>query len=271
MNEAFVAGDEEKVASYLADDFKAYNGVSTNKDTKGRNKESYLKGVKFWKENVDYLSINPSEGSYPDALVYKDGEVWVQTWNQVKGVHNKTGLKVDMPIHIMFKLNKDNKIMMFVEYANERVYSEIGQSYDDRKNGTIYNHHDNINSVRRMMSAFENNDLDKAYSYFNEDARFNNLELPDGETLSLEETKESNKKIMEAFEINSIDAVGYPDYLEYDLQNGKVLQSWWKFRLTRKSDGKKILLPALYIHDFDDEGKIIQSSAYISTKILDAK
>jgi hypothetical protein len=113
--------------------------------------------------------------------------------------------------------------------------------------------------------------LEKAYGYFTEDARFNNLELPDGETLSLEETKESNKKILEAFELNSIDVVGYPDYLEYDMRDGKVVQSWWKFRLTRKSDGKKIILPALYIHDFDDEGKIVNSSAYISTKVLDAK
>ena len=102
MNAAFVAGDDEKVASYLAEDFKAYNGVSTNKDAKGRDKEAYLKGVNFWKENVDYLSISSSKGSYPDALVYKDGEVWVQTWNQIKGVHNKTGVKLDMPIHNMF-------------------------------------------------------------------------------------------------------------------------------------------------------------------------
>jgi len=41
--------------------------------------------------------------------------------------------------------------------------------------------------------------------------------------------------------------------------------------MTRKADDKKIILPALYIHDFDEEGKIIRSSSYISTKVLDAK
>lgn len=122
-----------------------------------------------------------------------------------------------------------------------------------------------------MFSAFENMDLDLAYSYFDPGCRFNTLELPDGETMSLDEVKERNSKIRENFDINSIDVVGYPDYLEYDLRDGKTVQSWWKFRMTRKSDGKKIIMPALYIHDFNDEGKIVRSNAYISTKVLDAK
>ena len=59
--------------------------------------------------------------------------------------------------------------------------------------------------------------------------------------------------------VNSIDAVGYPDYVEYDMNNSKVVQSWWEFRLTRKSDKKKLIIPAMYLHDFNDEGKIIRS------------
>jgi hypothetical protein len=73
----------------------------------------------------------------------------------------------------------------------------------------------------------------------------------------------------EKFEINSIDVVGYPDYLEYDLRDGKTVQSWWDIRLTRKSDKKKIVMPAMFIHDFNDEGKIVRSSAYFSSKWLD--
>jgi len=89
--------------------------------------------------------------------------------------------------------------------------------------------------------------------------------------MSLEEVKERNSKFMETFEVTSIDVVGYPDYLEYDMRDGRVVQSWWKFRLTRKADGKKIILPALYIHDFDEDGKIVGSSSYLSTKVLDEK
>lgn len=224
--------------------------------------------VNFWKNNVSYLSIEPSPGAYPDAMEYKDGQVWVQTWNHLKGVHNTTGVKMDFPVHRMYRF-KDGKIDMLVSYHNERIYSEIGQSFEDRENGTIYNHHDNINSVRRLMHAFENGDFETAYSFFDENCRFNNLEMARGESLSLDEVKSRNQEMMENFDITSIDVVGYPDYLEYDLRDGKTVQSWWDIRLTRKSDKKKIVMPALYIHDFNDEGKIIRSSAYLSTKWLD--
>ncbi|MBT8185277.1 MAG: nuclear transport factor 2 family protein, partial [Eudoraea sp.] len=62
MMAAFVEGDEAKVASYLADDFKAYNGTSTNKDSKGRDKDQYIGNVKWWKNNIAYASVEPSQG-----------------------------------------------------------------------------------------------------------------------------------------------------------------------------------------------------------------
>ena len=42
MTKAFVAGDDKKVATYLADDFKSFNGTSTNKDDKGADKAAFL-------------------------------------------------------------------------------------------------------------------------------------------------------------------------------------------------------------------------------------
>ena len=96
MMQAFVNGDEKKVAGYLADDFRQFYGSSTNKDAKGGDKQRFLNDVKFWKDNFDYLSITRSPGAYPDALESKDGAnddvVWVQTSEHVKGVHNKTGV-----------------------------------------------------------------------------------------------------------------------------------------------------------------------------------
>lgn len=271
MQQAWMAGDDTKVATYLADDFKSYYGSSINKDNEGRDKESFLELVRSISEDFAYVSLQSTKGAYPDAIEYKESGTWVQTWDHMKGVHNETGVKLDMPFHRLYKLNKDGKIEVIINYYQNRIFWEIGRSHNDRENGTIYNNHDNINAVRRMMAAFENNDLEKAYSYFTEDCRFNSLELPVGETLSLDDVKARNQTMWETYEFNSIDVVGYPDYLEYDLQDGKVVQSWWKFRMTRKSDNKKFVIPALYIHDFNDEGKIITSSAYISTKVLDAK
>ena len=275
MMQAFVNGDEKKVAGYLADDFRQFYGSSTNKDAKGGDKQSFLNDVKFWKDNFDYLSITRSQGAYPDALEYKDGTnddvVWVQTWEHVKGVHKKTGVKLDMPFHRLFVVDKNNKIKTMMNYYDSRIYQEIGNSRNERKNGTIYNNHEYINKVRRMIYAFENKDFTTAYSFYDEKAQFTYGNTPDDaqKALTLTEMKESDKKFFDKFEINSIDVSGYPDYLHYELGNAKVVQSWWNFRLTRKSDKKKFILPMFYIHNFNDEGKISSESAYFDESLLE--
>ena len=60
MTQAFVSGDTDKVASYLADDFKAYNGTSTNPNDKGQDKAAFSNSAKNWKNNIDYFSISRS-------------------------------------------------------------------------------------------------------------------------------------------------------------------------------------------------------------------
>lgn len=273
MTQAFVKGDTDKVSGYLADDFKSYNGTGTNKDDKGQDKDAFLKSSKSWKSDIDYLKISRSEGAYPDALEYNDednkDQVWVQTWEDVKGVHKKTGVKIDMPMHRLFIVDKNNKIKTIINYSSSSVGDEINESFSERKNGTIYNHHEYINNVRRMIHAFENGDLDKAYSFYDEKARFLDQNSPDRKIMSLADMKVNDKKFLDKFEINSIDVSGYPDYLHYELGNTKVVQSWWNYRLTRKSDKKKIVLPVFFIDDFNDDGKITFEHVYYSEKLLE--
>jgi hypothetical protein len=276
MTQAYVSGNTDKVGSYLADDFKYYSGTSTNKDDKGMDKTAYLKTVKTWKDNIDYLSIKRSKGAYPDALEYKDADqkdlVWVQTWEDVKGVEKTTGVKIDRPIHRLFTVNKDNKIKMLINYSTSTVNDEINESFAERTNGQIYNHHENINSVRKMISAFENKDFDKAYKYYDDKATFIDINDPDiNKQYTLAEQKENDKKMFEIYDLVSIDQVGYPDYLHYELDDARVVQSWWKIRLIRKSDKKSIVLPMMFIDTFDDKGKITNEIAYYSQKILEVK
>jgi len=273
MNKAFVEGDAEKVGSFLADDFKYWDGTDSNKDAKPGTKEVAMKRVKWWKENVDYFSIERTKEAYPDAIEYKDEDqkdvVWVQTWNQLKGVHNKTGVKFDMPVHRLYTVNKNNKITMIIDYSDSTVWQEFRRSFEPRENGTIYNHHDNINSVRRLMAALEHHDMDKFYSFFDEKATFRSIHMPTGtKSLTLEEDKEGMKQMMENFNITSIDVQGYPDYLNYELGNAKIVQSWWKLKMTRKSDKKKISMPLFLLHDFNDDGKIISESVYFSQTLM---
>ncbi|MDP2686024.1 MAG: nuclear transport factor 2 family protein [Aequorivita sp.] len=273
MTQAFVSGDSGKVASYLADDFKAYNGVSINPNDKGQNKESFSNAAKEWNDALDYFSISRSPGAYPDALEYKDDNqkdvIWVQTWEDMKGVHKKTGVKINQPMHRLFVVNKNNKIQTIFTYGNANIGSEISQSFTDRKNGTIYNHHDNINTVRKVMYAFENEDLDKAYTYYDENAKFLDSSSPTFESTSFADQKETDKKIFEKYDITSIDMVGYPDYLHYEMGDARVVQSWWNINLVRKADKKAIVLPIHYQMDFNEEGKITSETAYYNPKLLD--
>lgn len=268
MTQAFVAGDTVKVASYLADDFKAYNGMNTDPDNKGADKSSYLKRVAFWKNNTSYLSIERAKGAYPDALEYKESGLWVQTWDFLKGVHNKTGVRLNMQLHRLFVINDDNKIAMMITYDDGTVFQELRQGFQPRTNGTIYNQHENINKVRRMMSALENADPEKAFSYFTEDAKFSNLDMPADETHSLSEEKEGFTKMLNDWTIDAIEVVGYPDYLEYELGAAKVVQSWWKVRMTRKKDKKQFVIPMMLTHNFNDDGMITREHGYYSLSTL---
>ena len=272
MMQAFFAGDSDKVASYLADDFKSYQGTSLNKDDKGSDKENFLRGVKWVKENWSYISYTRSPGAYPDALEYEgDDGLWVQTWDHLKTIDNKTGVKIDMPIHRLFTMTDDNKIKRMLTYDNDLPFAERRRSFAPRTNGTIYNNHDNINTVRKMVGSLENGDADKGFSYFTENATFTNLDMADGESNTVAEEKEGFLGMLKDWTIESIDIRGYPDYLEYELRNAKAVQSWWTARMSRKSDGKKVKLPLMMIHDFNDEGMITREAGYYTLQVLAAK
>ncbi|MGB5420377.1 MAG: nuclear transport factor 2 family protein, partial [Algibacter sp.] len=111
MTKAYVAGDSTKVASYLTDDFKAWNGVGTNPRAKGRDKASFAGGAIGMNNALDYFSITQTPGAYPDAIEYKkdndEDVVWVQNWEDINGVHKKTGVKINMPMHRLYVVNKD--------------------------------------------------------------------------------------------------------------------------------------------------------------------
>lgn len=267
MQQAWIKGDSATVATYLADDFKSFDGTSTNVNDKGQDRKAFLKRVATSGKYVAYLSIERQKGAYPDAIEYKDDDdgLWVQTWDVLRGVHEATGVKLDQPIHSLYRLNADNKIVSAIDYSTSEIGDEIGDSFENRKNGTIYNHHPYINKVRRMMGAFEHGDLDKAFSFFTEDARFRNLDTPRGKTNTVAEEKEGFQKTFENWTINGIDVNGYPDYLEYEMGNAKIVQSWWTLRMTRKSDSKKVVLPLMLIHNFNDDGMITFENGYYTT------
>ncbi len=273
FTKAAVAGDKAKMATFLTDDFRAFNGSTNNMNDKGMDKEAYLNNQMVYFNQLDYYSVIPFPGSYPDAIEYKkdnpNGDVWVQTWDVLKGVHKNTGVKIDAASHQLYTLTKNNKIKNIIFYNNGGVIDEIRASFTDRKNGEIYNHHDNINTVRKMIYAIENNDWDKAYSFYDKDVEFVDSSSPTMESVSLTEQKAMDKQIMEKYDVSSIDMVGYPDYLHYEMGDMGVVLSWWNINLVRKADKKAITVPIHYQMNFNKEGKITSETAYYNPKLLD--
>ena len=85
---AWVSGDLDKAKSFLAEDFRIFNGVGLNKNAKGWTKTQFVGNMTWWVNNMDYFQIKRSEGAYPDAIEYKEGDqLWVQTWDHLYGVN----------------------------------------------------------------------------------------------------------------------------------------------------------------------------------------
>ncbi|EDM38352.1 hypothetical protein PBAL39_02017 [Pedobacter sp. BAL39] len=269
---ASVSGEEAKIASFLTDDFKSYNGTSTVFNDKGTAKAAFVKNTMRYPKELDYFSIETLPGAYADAVEYKkdnkDGEVWVQDWSLLKGVHKATGVKMNSATHRLYKLTKDYKIKTIINYSNAVILNEVGSSFANRTNGKIYNHHENINTIRKSMYAFEKADIDKALSFFSDDATFSDINMEAGKSLSKTEIKVVWKKFLDDYEIQSIDMVGYPDYLEYEMDNGREVLSWWKYNLIRKSDKKTLVIPMHFSDSFDADGKITAEMAYFSDSLM---
>jgi hypothetical protein len=269
---ATVSGDSLKLASFLTDDFRSYNGTSRIYDDSGSSKKAFLRGTLRYKKEFDYFAMDSFPGSYPDAIEYmkdnKEQEVWVQTWSVLKGVHKTTGVKLNAAAHRLYKLTKDNKIKMILNYSDGTIPNEIEASFANRTNGKIYNHHDNINTVRKSMYAFEKGDLDKSLAFYSSDAAFTDINSEYGKSETVSEVKASWQKFLGKFEIKSIDMVGYPDYLEYEMNDGREVLSWWKYNLVRKSDKKAIPLLVHISDSFDEKGKIVAEVVYYSESLL---
>lgn len=273
FTKAMVKGDTTAMGKLMASDFKFYNPVTATPFDEGTGKSAYLRMAMNWHNQLDYYSIKTMKGAYPDAFEYaKDpsdnNAVTVDTWDELKGVHKKTGVKADMFLHRSVSLTKDNKIRLLAMYVNPEIGNEIERGYSERKNGTIYNQHENINKLRLMMAAAEHGDLEKYYSYFDTNATFSDINDLDPKPHSLEAEKAGDKAVFDKFDLVSIEQSGYPDYMQYEMGDNGVLYSWWKLHLVRKSDKKAFTVPIHYEHDVNKDGKFFNAISYYNAALL---
>ncbi|MGZ2371657.1 nuclear transport factor 2 family protein [Ancylomarina sp. YFZ004] len=261
----FEAGDADAFLSYLSDTIKVFvNGKMVNSS-----KERTMSYIKHYKDNYENIKVIDHKPAYPDAIDYKEAGVWVQDWVKLTGLHTKSGIMLDLPVHHLYSFNTDGKITSLHYYFNNDVFEQIGDSKKITENGKVYINHPLIAKVRKLMNAFRAKDIEKWATFFSEKARFGNSTMKFGKTKNLEdqikELKESRFfKPETKFKIKEI---GYPDCLYYAKGDGYVVYSWWLY--TEWSKDKKIEVPLMVSTTFDKDGLIVKDYVWYSNNHFD--
>ena len=256
---AMNANDTLALSKILADNYRGISGSQMNKDAEPQTKSEFIQQVYNAHTISKYYNIRKTESSYPDAVEYKDenfsGVTWIYSWEYFTAVGGTTGIDYSHPRHTQYVVNKDNQIVFARYYINEAPYTETWRSQQEMEDGEVYSHHPNINTVRRFMKAFQYDDDENLFVDFAESVSVNGLFNDWGnDPLSLEDLKAGFKSFKSTYTVNSADNI-WIKFFEMDSE-ADFVQSWWRMSVTRKSDGKDIVFPVMFNHQFNDDDKI---------------
>tara|TARA_Y100000994_G_scaffold77114_1_gene63668 strand:+ start:134 stop:1051 length:918 start_codon:yes stop_codon:yes gene_type:complete len=261
FNKAFVSGDLETMKSLVSDDFRWYTLSMREPGTLQQllNRSNYLS------KNVVKFDIKHYGGAYPDALEYKKDDVLeVMTYTWMSGYDRNTGVELDMPRYVNFRINDDGKISRMNVMDDQALWTKAYQAWDTRANGVIYKDHPLVTKVRLMMRDYETQDVEKIKSNYTENTMFYDvMNSPVDEFKSLEEEFAQFNDYMEVFELVNIRESGYPDVLDYE-GNGAVVISWWEMTLRNKKSGKTNTIMQHIQHSFNEKGEIVREDYYFN-------
>ena len=261
FNEAFVSGDLETMKSLVSDDFRWYTLSMREPGTLQQllNRSNYLS------KNVVNFDIKHYGGAYPDALEYKKDDILeVMTYTWMSGYDRNTGVELDMPRYVNFRMNDEGKIRSMNVMDDQALWTKAYQAWDTRANGVIYKDHPLVTKVRLMMRDYETQDVEKIKSNYTENTRFYDvMNSPVDEFKSLEEEFAQFNDYMEVFELVNIKESGFPDVLDYE-GNGAVVISWWEMTLRNKKSGKTNTIMQHVQHSFNENGEIVREDYYFN-------
>ena len=261
FNKAFVSGDLETMKSLVSDDFRWYTLSMREPGTLQQllNRSNYLS------KNVVNFDIKHYGGAYPDALEYKKDDILeVMTYTWMSGYDRNTGVELDMPRYVNFRMNDDGKIRSMNVMDDQALWTKAYQAWDTRANGVIYKDHPLVTKVRLMMRDYETQDVEKIKSNYTENTRFYDvMNSSVDEFKSLEEEFAQFNDYMEVFELVNIRESGYPDVLDYE-GNGAVVISWWEMTLRNKKSGKTNTIMQHIQHSFNEKGEIVREDYYFN-------
>jgi hypothetical protein len=132
----------------------------------------------------------------------------------------------------------------------------ISFAQTEKTNGTIYIKHPFIDVVNNATAAYVKGDVTSWKTFYADTAKFSISGIE--KVMNLQENAAALGLDHKFFTNISIKTVGYPDYLHYDEQDSKVVQSWWRWTGTSKKTGKVLKISFVNFDWFNNEGKIVR-------------
>lgn len=268
FGQAWISGDVETLKSIVAKGFKMGSSMNNNPNYKGGDINNLVGQSQWMKNRFLDISLKDRGQAYSDAIEYKRSGLFVQTFQEFIAWDKETGFKIRTPFNATYVFDKSGKkIVRFWWSDNQATWEKWNLSRQVIKNGVIYKDHPNISKVRQIWYHLEKGMLDKVWKDFSPNAVISDVNSLDGNYKTLEEQKELANGIFKAFEMISIDEVGYPDYVDYE-GNGGVVLAWFNMTLKNKKTGKNIVLRVHSQYSFNESGMINNESLYYNGNLL---
>ena len=261
FNKAFVAGDQETMKSLVADNFRWYTLSMREPGTL----DQLLRRSNYLSKNNMNFEIKHYGGSYPDALEYKKDDILeVMTYTWMSGYDKNTGVELDMPRYVNFRINKEGKIRSMNIMDDQARWNKAYEAWDTRANGVIYKDHPLVTKVRLMMHDYQTQDVEKIKSNYTENTMFYDvMNSPINEFKTLDEEFAQFNQYMEVLELVNITESGFPDVLDYE-GNGAVVISWWEMEFRNRKSGNTSTIKQHIQHSFNEKGEIVREDYYFN-------
>lgn len=257
---AFVKGDAEAYASNLTDSLT----LISNGDSTVLGKQNYKRIFNWWK-GINHLAVKQDNHLEPIAYTSKDGDLWVEDWVRITGIHNESGLNYDNHAHDLYHFNKDMKIDKVYQYYDDKSSEAINKSSLTTKNGTVYDNHPYINTVRKYVNAWCAEDIPTLTSFYSPDAWCMQSSYKATRPIKLEDKMKQNKQTFDAYDNIKLEQWGNPDCIYYEKDDAWVVNSWWILSFTTKDGAKKSDIPVMISNVFNKDGKITWEAVYVSS------
>ncbi len=137
------------------------------------------------------------------------------------------------------------------------LFSSFSQT---KLNGKVYINHPYIDAVNKATDTYLKKDAAANMQYFADTAKvwMSGMEKP----IAIKEALPMFMSDHDKYDSIQLKPNGYPDYIEYDKNNEKVVQSWWTWSGKSKKTGETTKIPVVQFDAFNKNGKITFESIY---------